>query len=279
MRSYRIASTVRLRAHETKVLEKLDGYRNAAGIGYLIIDVQEPVTLASAPSSMLHLPTECSYIAADGNYLYIKGQNQIYVVDVTVPSAPVLTATIANPFSNSWTFEDCTWNVADGRLYASTSEKMAVYDVSSPAAPSLLGNLNYGATGYSGLDFGLCSNIVIRDGKAYLEITDDYQSHKVLVVDVSVPTNPMLLGASNVYALKQAEFYPSDRLSVRGNYCFVNGVYGTFVVVDVQDPTAPNKFSSRAWSPALVQPAQSMYFSENYFICVDQHMDIQYVKD
>ncbi|HNY20694.1 MAG TPA: hypothetical protein PKO22_00960 [Treponemataceae bacterium] len=241
-------------------------------------------SLASAPASMLSLPNMSAgsgaEIAASGSFLFVRAFNAIHVVDVSTPSAPSRTATIAGPFSNSTAFQHGCFVAADGKLYVSSGFKLVVYDVSAPSAPVVLGSLDYAANGYpEDSNYTYCQDMVIQGGKAYIEVGGSSGGCKLLIVSVSVPATPAFLGVSAEYSLGSATTWEADRLRVDGNYCFAYNRDMKFAVIDAQDPAAPNVLSARSLGSGSGNGYETMYVSGDKFIAADRFMDIQYVSD
>ncbi|MEY4673160.1 MAG: hypothetical protein RL148_944 [Planctomycetota bacterium] len=89
------------------------------------------------------LQAGCHNLWLDGNWMYCvsDGTNKVEVYDITNRLAPVRVSTLGNGISGVWA-HDCI--VLDRRAYCSfLTGGFAIYDVTNPAAPVLLGSKTY----------------------------------------------------------------------------------------------------------------------------------------
>lgn len=234
----------------------------------------------SVSGGYLSLGKSVYNVEATGNLIIVQGQNEIFIVDISSSSAPSLQSTIPCPFGGYNTIQHCSFVALDGKLYVSNNAKMFVYDITSPASPSIIGTLEYGDVGFPGsLTHKYCKDMVFQDGLLYAIISESTMNRKLVVVDVNTPTEPVLLGSTSPISFYNTIFGEFDRIRLNGNYCFVYNSKMVFTVIDVQDPTRPNAFSTRNYTIDSPYEHTSLYASEDKFIGIHKDMDIQYVTE
>ncbi len=120
-----------------------------------------------------------------------------------------------------------------------------VVDVSNPASPSAAGSLS--------LD-GTLSNIFVSGSYAY--VTSNSNSSEQMIVDISYPNAPTLVGTYNDSGNENA-----TGVFVSGSYAYVTLDGGSeFVVVNISNPAAP----SYAGGVSLPSAARAVYVSGTY---------------
>jgi hypothetical protein len=241
----------------------------AAGSGGLdILDISQP----SKPLRVgnVDTPGSANAVFAAGNYAYVADyEGGLRVIDVSVPAQPV-------PVGHGDTSGDARGVYADDAYaYAASAEGgMDIFDISDPARPVLVGNLStsgyvegvyvvgnyaYAADYYNGLDIidisdrsapSLVGNYDSRGHGRRVVVAGNYaymaSGYKGLeIIDVSSPAVPFIAGRF------EKSGYTRD-VHVVGNYAAVSVVhgqgterYGGFYLVDISNPTVPNKIAGQ----------------------------------
>lgn len=149
-----------------------------------------------------------------GSYAYIAGfMGGLTIMDISNPASPVQVGFRA-VWGNGWDLD-----VVGTRAYVPGSTGLAIIDVSNPTAPLEIGRYE------GGLNFGRC--VAVAGNYAYL--CD--QSYEFQVIDVSVPSNPVLV----------AQYDTGGALAIaRQNNRLLTADAGSgFTVRDIATPTAP----------------------------------------
>jgi hypothetical protein len=117
-------------------------------------------------------------------------------------------------------------SIVNNRCYLGAGNCLQVYDITTPASPSILGQLSL---------TGMVEDVVVRNNLAY--IADGPGG--LIVADVSSPTQIQILGQ---LAMVDEAF----GIQVQGNYGYVAGLTGGFVIVDLSNPVLPVQRSAFA---------------------------------
>jgi hypothetical protein len=139
------------------------------------------------------------------------------VVDIADPRNPVVRSELA--------LHGRVMAASGTRVYAAgvNSRTFEVADIADPDAPVILGSAELPDGGTS---------IAVQGGFAYLLTCCD-EPRQLLVLDVSVPQHPTILGSVGVSA------HEANGVAVRGGYAYVAAGAAGLLVVDVSDPRAP----------------------------------------
>ncbi len=205
-------------------------------VGTNITSEIAPLTVpANIPSSAIGSVatgsnSQCVVVA--GRYAYVGNysSSNLQVIDVSVPSSPVVVGSLkvaGNPSS-----------VAVAGRYAyleyQNSTTMDVIDISGPTSPALVGSI---ATG------NYPASIVVAGRYAY-EVNNGAST--LYVIDVSNPTSPIVVG------MVGTDTSPNC-VVVAGRYAYVgNGSSGFFDVIDVSDPVSPVLVGYTSAGPNIV---------------------------
>lgn len=149
-----------------------------------------------------------AYLAAD----------QLYILDVSTPAAPVLTGFISTPTSVSEV------NASGSLLSLLSSNRLELYDLASPDNPTRLGD-------YEGP--WPATSVALQAGYAY--ITD--MMWGITIVNISNPANPTLVGS----------FYDTGMgrdITVDGTTAYVANSGDGLLILDVSNPASPVKLGS-----------------------------------
>ncbi|MCB0768137.1 MAG: hypothetical protein KDB95_13090, partial [Flavobacteriales bacterium] len=157
--------------------------------------------------------------ANDRVFVVSEGSDELFVVNVMDPDAPVMEGTLfMGPGSDPNALAH-----SGNHLYVlcEGSDELKVVDIADPSVPVLKGTLGIGTFPVS---------IVVENDLAYVV---DFGSNDLKVIDVSDPDLPALLGSTVVG--------PSPgSVAVSGGYAFISKLgAGQLVVVDISDPSMP----------------------------------------
>ncbi len=196
------------------------------GSGMQCIDISDPdnPVLVSTYNSTLQTAHNL-YIDTVTAHAYVVGTaNGTRILSLANPTAPVEVGSINSPY-----FHDCM--VRDGRFYGGAiySGQMRIYDVSTPASPSLLSS-----TGYSG---AFTHNVWPTEDGQYAISTDELADGLARVWDIS-----------NLSSISQVASYSSGapnviihNVHIRGNIASISHYSDGIRFLDVSDPTAPSE--------------------------------------
>jgi hypothetical protein len=187
--------------------------------GLEVIDVSTPTSPACVGSLYIGYGYGANGFAVAGDYGYLgHSYDGIYVVDVSLASAPAIVETCATPG------EALTVTVSGNYAYVGDGHMgLQVLDITTPTAPVIVGNYDDGL--YS------CGRIKISGDLAFAGF-----GPCVRVLDVSDPPNPSLLGS----------YAPDDHntgWAVTGNLLYMSGYhtggyeYDQISVFDITDPS------------------------------------------
>ncbi len=178
--------------------------------GLVVVDVQEvtdPRGVAAAEVGFIpyQLDREGSLVVVTGGPAGIK------VVDVSSPSSPSVTGSLAGYYASAVDVDGGYAYLTDPAGY------LRVVDLSEPAHPSLAAELPVEGTPY---------DISVALGYAYVAT-----GSSLLVADVSFPANPHVVGRLDA---------PCQVVDAEGKLAYTDGLeWGGVRVVDVSDPTMP----------------------------------------
>ena len=163
------------------------GLKNSQGGEFYILDLADPLNPEIEGSYEAN--SDLNAVSVSGNFAYLASaaNPEILVINITVPSAPVLAGSNELPIGAALDIQ-----VSDGYLYAglrnNTGDELYIYDLVNPVAPAFVGSLDVAKD---------VAAISVADGRAYLATTATGQSDakSLIVVDVSDPANPVELGS------------------------------------------------------------------------------------
>ncbi len=257
--------------------------------GMAIIDVSDPANPVVAAT----WEGTVNKVKAVGDKLYVWDSSRtLTLLDVSDPLAPQT----VSEFSPG--FHVRAMLVEDDKLYLQNEHDVVIYDISSPASPTVLGSLSGSGTH--------------NEMKSIWVIEGDYLytggSSGLHIISIADPTAPSLTGELNVpleygaiaiqgdyaYTVEQTDGlriqdisniqYPhmvgrldtaglAQDVLVRGNYAYVaDGLLGVRII-DVSDPTAPTETASASVTGTvyrLVLEGDILYaLSDRYFKAFD----------
>lgn len=191
-------------------------YIAAGSAGLSIVDI-DPVSAPAALGS-LALEGTAEGIALAGRYAYLAdGSSGLRVIDVSDSATPRLAAALtASGYCRSVSCRGkylCTGNLYDGGYQ--------LYDISNPAAPTLLSTNKYTMYNESW-------NVILQEG--LLAVVDYFSG--IFFMDISDPVNPALAGMF---------FTPSSIVAaaVHGRFVLAVGELSGLQVLDIGFPARP----------------------------------------
>lgn len=183
-----------------------------------VLDISNPLSIPAATTLNVGTPTITSYrISKVGNSVFLSGGDSVVSINVTTPTAPVLSQTV----EAIRTLVDFT--SLGTKLYGCHEYYGIVeFDISNPAA----------ITQSNFFDTGICRDVTIANGKIYA--ADQASGFKI--IDLAVPLSQMRGDAYSRYA--------GAGLQIVGNHLFLgSGEYGV-QLLNVTDPKNPAPLSS-----------------------------------
>lgn len=187
----------------------------AAGFddGLQIVDVTDP-TLPSVIGAV-DTPGYTKSIAVSGSLVFADGGVEgVRIFDGSNPLSPVEIATTGGP-NGAW---DLT--VSEDVLYAATSSRLEIFDVTDPLTPVQLSSVHNGAMG-----------VAIRGEYAYVA-SSLYGDGSLIVIDIGDPASPITRGTA---ALPGG----ARTVAVEGAHAYVTVLNDGLRIVNVTSPTNP----------------------------------------
>jgi len=183
--------------------------------GLRIIDVSNPAWPVELGGTSTFEGYAKTVVVSEG-YAYVadefgSGAFGFHIFDVSDPTTPVEVAAVRPRGA-----EDI---ILDGTVayLAAQYAGLAILDVSDPAVPTLIGEL----------DIGYASGLALSNGRLYVS------THVGLkVIDVSDPTTPLVLGAIDTFDKAVA-------IAVVDNFAYVAEEWSGLRIIDVSDPSSP----------------------------------------
>ncbi|HCK65994.1 MAG TPA: hypothetical protein DHW49_06990 [Anaerolineae bacterium] len=220
-----------------------------------VTDPQKPVAIWE-----FNIDGSIKSIVPFGNYLFLVGVRDLYIIDIANPKSIKLAKTIKN-FNNHNIMEHAT---VKGNLLFVAGEGLYIFDISTPTNPVQIG--------FYGLPLGVdyFDNMVISNETAwvhgvYWDVFGDEQSH-ILLLDISNPYKPAFITTYDHYPFTVSNeiicFYDSSR-----------NPYGeSFHLMDFSDPKRPielgyisGTYSSLGYPSAIIRENDLIYiYAVNY---------------
>lgn len=183
----------------------------AAGAGGLqIVDVSTPTAPRRAGSA--NTPGSALGVAEAAGIAYVVDGRGLRIFDVANPAAPVALGSIDLPGVPRGV--DVSGGLA---VVAAERAGVLVLDVSNPASPRLVGLAHTRNT------YSYAADVVLRGSLAYVADGANFQLGGARIVDLSVPSTPVVVGATgNAFGLNSLALERNFLLGA--DYYFVNGV-------------------------------------------------------
>jgi hypothetical protein len=188
-----------------------------------VCGLASPSLAEDCPELLSRLPAGPIFaVAASGDYAYLGGDSELFIADVSDPSAPH----VVGELEVLSTLRTGAIAVSGGYAYVADDEAgLRVVDVSTPSAPFEVALVD---------TQGLASGVAVSGGHAY--VADSWAGLRV--IDVSTPSAPVEVGAL-VRTSRSAR-----RVAVSGGYAYVLWSVGPsddggLSVIDVSTPSEP----------------------------------------
>jgi len=187
---------------------------------------------------------ECA--GTNGYAFASAGHNGLYVLDVTEPSAPAITAHLdLDGYANGLCVMNNTVYIAAGAsAEGATGGMLDIIDVSSPAAPAVLGSISIDGEPF---------DVAVKDGIAYVST----QTKGIALVDVSDPEAPIQISTYDTNGVSYNTALWGDSIII------ADGLNG-FVILDAADTAFIKKIAVGSdigtvqdlsrWETSLVLP-------------------------
>jgi hypothetical protein len=190
--------------------------------GIYVIDVSDPTE--PALDSTVEAPVVGPQsLDVSAGFAYTTDGSALRVVDVRLPSKPVVVATMD--------LGAAALDYAAGYLYtASGSGGMLVIDVRQPAQPALL------AAYPPPDDYHSVDTLRVVGTHAYLHVSNEDGRDGLRILDIRKPSEPREVGALDDLSESASDIW---QLDVSDDKCFAAATDGSVVVIDVTDTGAP----------------------------------------
>jgi len=218
------------------------------GAALMVVDLSDPANPATVAT--LTLGDEIMSLAIDGGRLYAGTRQGLDVIDVSLPSAPVMIGAL----ERYWLPFDMA---ASGNILCVHEQGLLVFDVSDPSAPveastwplyqtsdvEMVGHhafITYG--GLEVLDLtdptapvevgslpGIDGQLDADGGRLYSASDDHFR-----VIDISDPAAPTLEGSEGLTGTTVKD------VAAHGDLAFVSTAINGLRVIDVSDPATPS---------------------------------------
>ena len=200
-----------------------------------------------------------SQLEISGNYLYVGGNRvtgylQLAVLNISNPTIPSLATTVdtmlysfgADNSSNCGNNDIKGMKIDNNRLYIvggnGSAETFCIYDISNPASPSFLSDLQIP---------GFTSTLDVAGNFAYLAVGSDGNStfEGVITVNISNATNPVI--ANQLAATGVGQASAVNNVKVNGSTLFLGGygALGGLRIYSISNPASPQFITSMASMP------------------------------
>ncbi len=148
------------------VVENQKAY--VASDGIVILDVSDETQVTELGKVTVDSYQFIQAIRVIGNLAVLVERSRIYLIDVTNSSQPAITGSIDYPGANGFT--DAV--VLNNRLYASAEDQslIYVYDIESPAAPTLLTSKSMANLGTNSVSLGVVNDKLVYSGPEGISI-------------------------------------------------------------------------------------------------------------
>ena len=198
-----------------------------------IVDISNPTNPVFAGRFMTHGLARDVFV--DGSFAYVAEQgasssNFLEIVDISDPTNPVLAGMFEPAASANAVF------VSGSNAYVAESSSntnlMEVINVSNPATPVRAGCFDFGDN-----DYRDCTDVYISGSTAYATVAAYDGKLLLKLIDVSSPTNPVLIQTYTTTDSVGGNSLAS--VVVDGDYAYVTDAYSGFEIINVGEPESP----------------------------------------
>ncbi len=236
--------------------------------GIKILDISTPSAAIQTAEIKTEGPGSNLFLAK--NHLYIAGDRffGLKIIDISDPNVPIITATL-EPEESDITFKSI--DVVDNYAYICASSnnskgKLYIYDISNPAAPDLVCELE--------LPAGRAVDITIENDFALITA----EENGLIIIDISNP-----LEAATIY--DGSGQLVAGSIACLGNFAYIveqyqpygDDVLAKVTVFDITNPEKPNKINSFSFNSSRIY---DLFISDNCLnVATDNGLDIYSLKD
>jgi len=156
-----------------------------------------------------------------------------------------------------------------GLCYVAANNRLVVVDVSTPATPSVVGNVSHSHLSDT--------RAVEYDPSTGLCYATSSSARALAVVDVSTPATPSVVGS----VVDTTNLWVAEGFALSGRICYIGArASGRFTVVDATNPAAPAVVGSYAFDDSVLtrEPSDVIYRS-GYCFVADATADTMAVMD
>jgi hypothetical protein len=223
-----------------------------------LVDLSDPHAPALLGSTAL--PCTPTSVAVAGAYAYVPAweycvdNHGIYAVDVSDPLAPaVVSRTEVEPYPTNIA-------ISGGYAYTLDSFGLSILDLSSPAAPVRVGNLNLPGGG---------RYLTVRGDRTYVVCSgEEYPApdNGLNIIDTSDPTEPQVIGTLT------AEDAPAFGIGLWGDYALIGHGSLGMALIDISVPQDP-----KIVHHVGIQGVPSDYIVTDSLLFARSHMVMSYL--
>lgn len=181
-------------------------------------------------------------VTAIGNYGYVLDSANLNVFDLSNAKAPVKLTTFTLPISGQ------AITAAGNYLYISGSNTLVIVNVSTPATPSISGQVTNSTYIPSAADIKIVGNYAYIIGSSTLG-----------VVNISNPAAPAVTG----YLTDSTNMSGLRKIAISGNYAYVTVSASKITAINISNPASPTFVSSLNDSTSLYD-SRGITISSNY---------------
>lgn len=184
--------------------------------GIQVFDISVPMN----PLEVIHLPLAGSAtgLTLFENYLFVASWDAgLHIIDISSPTRPIIAGSIKTKVA--------AVDVAVSGKYAYVADESGGLRIIDIATPSSLKEVSAFSPN------GFVTSINVHSNYAYAIFTSQMGERKLLVLDISNPTNAQLISS-----------YPlinGTDVALSGNYAYI--IASPFQVLDVSDPSNPKR--------------------------------------
>jgi hypothetical protein len=211
------------------------------GRGLTAIDISSstnPVITGNVDSTAtLGTPSWPDAITQVGNYIYLGGtQGNVVIYDVSNPATPVEVGMIRGEdrlyYPNQIAANNNYAYIVNNKGYS-----LSIFDISDPQQTKFVKSLSSYTTIETDNFFDFISAVAVNGKYAYVTVRNGLR-----IVDISNPTNPILIGRLDDSNFISAAFKP---IAIQGRYAYIvnttsGPTTGHLLVVDIANPKKPS---------------------------------------
>ncbi len=159
-------------------------------------------------------------VAVSDGYAYVGSRCHFYAVGVTDPYVPAVVSAYASTLGCFGGNEVYGITISGRYAYLGVTMAVEIVDVADPRAPTFVA---------LGAVYGKANEIIVRDACAYVAASKNLGVSSLSILDVSIPTEPILAARNPVDV---------SRIALAGDRAYLlSGA--ELIVMDVSDPLAP----------------------------------------